>query len=213
MKFRQLTLDFTGLPPFFDFLIGRPFIGSRFVLIAMTQLILDSAGFEDRLSNMARQIAQRNGTGEHVLLVGIQAGGVRLAQRLSQRLQALWNHPVPFGMVDVSMHRDDIEAHGTPEVRPTEIPGDLSGKTVLLTDDVIFSGRTTRAALDALNDFGRPQKVQLAVMVDRGHRELPIMPDYVGLPVTTTLEQRVDVRFAEDAGRDEILLVPRPVGV
>jgi pyrimidine operon attenuation protein/uracil phosphoribosyltransferase len=143
------------------------------------------------------------------MLVGIQAGGVRLAQRLASRLESLWQRPVPHGVLDVSMHRDDIEAHGTALVRSTEIPGDLSGKTVVLADDVIFSGRTTRAALDALNDFGRPQKVQLAVMVDRGHRELPIMPDYVGLPVPTSLEQRVEVLFSEDTGRDEILLVQR----
>jgi pyrimidine operon attenuation protein/uracil phosphoribosyltransferase len=175
--------------------------------MAMTQIILDSAGFEDRLSNMARQIAQRNNPGQDVMLVGIQAGGVRLAQRLAVRLEALWKRPVPHGTVDVSMHRDDLEDHGTVVVRSTEIPGDLAGKTVLLTDDVIYSGRTTRAALDALNDFGRPRKVQLAVMVDRGHRELPIMPDYVGLPIPTTPEQRVEVRFQEDAGRDEILLV------
>jgi len=175
----------------------------------MTQMLLDSAGFEDRLANMARQIAQRNSPDDNVMLVGIQAGGVRLAQRLAARLESLWQRPVPHGVLDVSMHRDDIEAHGTVLVRSTEIPGDLSGKTVVLADDVIFSGRTTRAALDALNDFGRPQKVQLAVMVDRGHRELPIMPDYVGLPVPTSLEQRVEVLFSEDNGRDEILLVQR----
>lgn len=105
------------------------------------------------------------------------------------------------------MHRDDLGDRATPMMRPTEIPGDLTGKTILLTDDVIFSGRTTRAALDALNDFGRPKCIQLAVMVDRGHRELPITPDFVGLPVETQVDQRVEVLFVEDAGRDEIQLV------
>lgn len=175
----------------------------------MTHILLDAAEFQERLNGLARQIAERNANGSDVLIVGIQLGGVRLAHRLASKLSALWNRPVPYGVLDVSMHRDDLGDRATPLMRPTEIPGDLTGKTILLTDDVIFSGRTTRAALDALNDFGRPKCIQLAVMVDRGHRELPITPDYVGLPVETRLDQRVEVLFVEDAGRDEIQLVQR----
>jgi len=175
----------------------------------MTHILLDAAGFQERLHGLAQQIAQRNHRGADVLIVGIQLGGVRLAHRLASELGALWKRTVPYGVLDVSMHRDDLGDRATPLMRPTEIPGDLTGKTILLTDDVIYSGRTTRAALDALNDFGRPKCIQLAVMVDRGHRELPIMPDFVGLPVETRVDQRVEVLFVEDAGRDEIQLVQR----
>ena len=116
---------------------------------------------------------------------GIPEGGVPLAQRLSATLKSIWNHAVPVGTLDVSMHRDDLGQRAAPQVHPTVVPFDVTGKTVVFVDDVLFSGRTIRAAMDALNDFGRPSCIQLAVLVDRGHRELPIKADFVGKNVPT----------------------------
>jgi len=114
---------------------------------------------------------------------------------------------VPLGTLDVSMHRDDLDQRAAPKIHPTVIPFDVTGKTVVLVDDVLFSGRTIRAAMDALNDFGRPRRIQLAVLVDRGHRELPIKADYVGKNVPTALEEKISMRLVEtDAIRDEVIL-------
>src|SRR5690606_30992690 len=124
------------------------------------------------LTRVAHEIAERNENSREVVLIGIQRGGVPLAQRLSRLLQQIWAHDVPAGSLDVSMHRDDLDSRIAPPVWPTEIPFDVNGKTVVLVDDVLFNGRTIRAAMDALNDFGRPNRIQLAVLVDRGHREL-----------------------------------------
>ncbi len=113
---------------------------------------------------------------------------------------------MPVGSLDVGMHRDDLARNAAPNVRPTVIPFDITGKTVILVDDVLFSGRTTRAALDALNDFGRPRRIQLAVLVDRGHRELPIKADFIGKNVPTSMRERIEVRFQEEGGKDEVTL-------
>jgi pyrimidine operon attenuation protein/uracil phosphoribosyltransferase len=155
---------------------------------------------------MAHEISERNGARNNVALVGIARGGVHLARRLSGILEGLWQHPVPLGCLDVSMHRDDIDQHVTREIQPTTIPFDITGRTVVLVDDVLFSGRTVRAAMDALNDFGRPRAIQLAVLIDRGHRELPIKPDYVGKNVPTSLEQRVNVSLREEGGDEVVYL-------
>jgi pyrimidine operon attenuation protein/uracil phosphoribosyltransferase len=138
--------------------------------------------------------------------VGIQRGGVFLARRLAKILADIWGQPTPVGELDVGMHRDDLGQHGAPQMQPTVIPFDISAKTVILVDDVLFSGRTTRAALDALNDFGRPRRIQLAVLIDRGHRELPIKADFVGKNVPTAPDERIDVCFAEEGGVDEARL-------
>jgi len=136
----------------------------------------------------------------------VQRGGVHLARRLANILNGIWGHAVPVGTVDVSMHRDDLDEHVAPKVHPTEITFDINKKTVVLVDDVLFSGRTTRAALDALNDFGRPARVQLAVLVDRGHRELPIKADFIGKNVPTGANERIDVHLKEEAGEDVVYL-------
>ena len=128
-------------------------------------------------------------------MVGIQRGGVPLGQRLGALLTGIWGQPVPTGSLDVSMHRDDLDRRVAPNVQPTVIPFDVTGKTVVLVDDVLFSGRTIRAAMDALNDFGRPRRIQLAVLIDRGHRELPIKADFVGKNVPTAHTERVRVRL------------------
>jgi pyrimidine operon attenuation protein/uracil phosphoribosyltransferase len=158
------------------------------------------------LTRIAHEIAERNETGSDVVLVGIQRGGVPLAKRLDSLLGQIWGHPAPTGSLDVSMHRDDLDQRVAPNVHPTVIPFDVTGKTVVLVDDVLFSGRTVRAAMDALNDFGRPQRIQLAVLVDRGHRELPIKADFVGKNVPTARTESVRVRLAEMGRPDEVIL-------
>lgn len=158
------------------------------------------------LTRIAHEIAERNENSAEVRLVGIQRGGVFLARRLARTLEAIWNHPVQVGELDVGMHRDDLNQTAAPNMQPTVIPFDITGKTVILVDDVLFSGRTTRAALDSLNDFGRPERVQLAVLVDRGHRQLPIKADFVGKNVPTAPKERIEVRFQEENGQDEVSL-------
>jgi pyrimidine operon attenuation protein/uracil phosphoribosyltransferase len=169
-------------------------------------LILDAAAMRRALTRIAHEIAERNENSAEVALVGVQRGGVFLAERLAAILQKIWNHPVLVGSLDVGMHRDDLDRNAAPHMHPTVIPFDVAGKTVILVDDVLFSGRTTRAALDALNDFGRPRRIQLAVLVDRGHRDLPIKADFVGKNVPTAASERVDVRFREEGGEDSVTL-------
>jgi pyrimidine operon attenuation protein/uracil phosphoribosyltransferase len=173
----------------------------------ISTVILDAAALRRALARIAHEIAERNEHSAEVALAGIQRGGVFLARRLAAALLAIWNHPVPLGELDVSMHRDDLDHHASHiHMLPTVIPFDITGKTVILVDDVLFSGRTTRAALDALNDFGRPRRIQLAVLIDRGHRELPIKADFVGKNVTTSPSERINVRFQEEGGADEVTL-------
>lgn len=169
-------------------------------------VILDSAAMHRVLTRMAHEIAERNDSSQAVALVGVQRGGVDLARRLAGVLADIWGHPVPVGHVDVAMHRDDLDQKLAPKVHPTVIPFDINEKTVVLVDDVLCSGRTIRAALDALNDFGRPRRVQLAVLIDRGHRELPIKADFVGKNVPTSRHERVDVRLKEEGGEDLVYL-------
>ena len=168
--------------------------------------ILNPPALNRALTRIAHEIAERNESSSEIVLVGVQRGGVILAERLAQLLSHIWGHSVPAGRLDVSMHRDDLDRHATPNVHPTVIPFDVTGKTVVLVDDVLFSGRTTRAALDALNDFGRPQRIQLAVLIDRGHRELPIKADFVGKNVPTALSERINVCLKEDGGVDGVNL-------
>jgi pyrimidine operon attenuation protein/uracil phosphoribosyltransferase len=169
-------------------------------------IILNASAIQRALTRIGHEIAERNENSSEVVLIGIQRGGVPLAQRLSKILSQIWNHPVAAGILDVSMHRDDLDRRAAPTVQPTEIPFDVNAKTVVLVDDVLFSGRTIRAAMDALNDFGRPKRIQLAVLVDRGHRELPIKADFVGKNVPTSLHQNVVVNLAETGVSDEVVV-------
>ena len=169
-------------------------------------LILNAPAIQRALTRIAHEIAERNEAGSEVVVVGIQRGGVPLAQRLGALLTGIWGQPVPTGSLDVSMHRDDLDQRVAPNVQPTVIPFDVTGKTVVLVDDVLFSGRTIRAAMDALNDFGRPRRIQLAVLIDRGHRELPIKADFVGKNVPTAHTERVRVCLAEMGGADEVVI-------
>jgi pyrimidine operon attenuation protein/uracil phosphoribosyltransferase len=169
-------------------------------------ILLDLPGIERALARIANEIRERNDGNNNVALVGIPRGGVHLARRLAGLLAGLWAHPIAIGCLDVSMHRDDIDQRIAPEIHPTTIPFDIGGRTVVLVDDVLFSGRTVRAAMDALNDFGRPRAIQLAVLIDRGHRELPIKADYVGKNVSTSLAERVNVSLREDGGEEAVYL-------
>jgi len=173
-------------------------------------VILNAAAIHRALTRIAHEIAERNENSQEVVLVGVPIGGDDLARRLSAILQGIWQHAVPVGVLDVSMHRDDLDQRLAPTIYPTVIPFDVTGKTVVLVDDVLFSGRTTRAAMDALNDFGRPKKIQLAVLVDRGHRELPIKADFVGKNVPTSASEKIQLRLTESGSpQDEVILEKR----
>jgi pyrimidine operon attenuation protein/uracil phosphoribosyltransferase len=174
--------------------------------VAESTVILDAAAIQRALTRIAHEIAERNESASAVVLIGIPVGGDHLARRLSKILSDIWQQPVPVGILDVSMHRDDLDSRAAPKIHPTVIPFDVTGKTVVLVDDVLFSGRTTRAAMDALNDFGRPKKIQLAVLIDRGHRELPIKADFVGKNVPTADHEKIRVRLGENDGVDEVVL-------
>lgn len=169
-------------------------------------VLLTSTVLQRALTRIAHEIAERNEDSSQVALVGIQAGGVPLASRLARCLETIWHHPVPQGSIDISMHRDDLNQRGVREVLPTQIPFDITGRTVVLVDDVLYSGRTVRAAMDSLNDFGRPARIQLAALVDRGFRELPIKADFVGKNVPTARTESIRVRLQETHGVDEVVL-------
>jgi pyrimidine operon attenuation protein / uracil phosphoribosyltransferase len=171
-----------------------------------SKLIMNSSALQRALTRIAHEIVERNEKSREVVVLGIQRGGVHLGQRLAQALESMWSHPVPFGSLDVSMHRDDLDNRVAPHVHPTAIPFDLNGKIVVLVDDVLFSGRTTRAAMDAVNDFGRPRAMQLAVLIDRGHRELPIKADFVGRNVSTSPAERIEVHLKENGMEDAVYL-------
>ncbi len=168
--------------------------------------ILNAPAIQRALTRIAHEIAERNEDSAAVVLIGIPEVGDVLAQNLSAILAQIWKHPVPVGVLDVTMHRDDLDQRVAPKVHPTVIPFDVTGKTVVLVDDVLFTGRTTRAALDALNDFGRPKYIQLAALIDRGHRELPIKADFVGKNVPTAPTEKIKVRLTEAGHVDEVIL-------
>ncbi len=172
--------------------------------------LLDERGIHHALEAVARQIAERNaGVGE-VALVGIRTGGLVLAERLQRLLAEGAAEPPPLGAIDIALYRDDVfEGLPRPEVGSTELPFSLPGKIIVLVDDVLYTGRTVRAALQALTDYGRPRAVQLAVLVDRGHRELPIHADYAGLTVETTRDQSVRVLLGEPGQKDRVVLRER----
>src|SRR6516164_1478858 len=162
------------------------------------------------LTRIAHEILERTHGGEGVVLLGIPTRGVYLARRLATRIGEFEGTAAPVGSLDVTMHRDDLRLRPARALQRTQVPPDgVDGKTVVLVDDVLFSGRTVRAALDALNDLGRPRAVQLAVLVDRGHRELPIRADYVGKNLPTSYREMVRVLLTETDGEDSVLLGER----
>lgn len=171
--------------------------------------ILDSAAIERALTRIAHEILEKNRSLDGLGIVGIQTRGVPLAHRLRAKLEAIEGRAPSVGVLDINLYRDDLTRIAEhPVLRRTEIPFDLDDAAVVLVDDVLFTGRTVRSALDALMDLGRPRWIQLAVLVDRGHRELPIRADFVGKNVPTARSEQVDVRLAEtDGGADEVWVV------
>ncbi len=171
------------------------------------KVILSEEEIRRAISRIAHEILERNSGAAELVLVGIRSRGVPLAQRLAAKIGALEQNSVPVGQLDATLYRDDLHSRGARlNVQPTEIPGDITDRIVVLVDDVLYTGRTARAALDALLDHGRPRKVQLAVLIDRGHRELPIRADYVGKNVPTAREENILVRLVEQDGLDAVLL-------
>jgi pyrimidine operon attenuation protein/uracil phosphoribosyltransferase len=174
---------------------------------AEATIILDNAGVKRALTRIAHEIIERNKGVDDLLLVGIRTGGIYLAEELADRLREIEGVNVPAGSVDITLYRDDIKRHAEHmPVGKTDIPFSVEGKKVVLVDDVLFTGRTIRAAMDALMDYGRPKCIQLAVLIDRGHRELPIRADFVGRNVPTSLKENIVVCFDKGNHPVEVVL-------
>jgi pyrimidine operon attenuation protein / uracil phosphoribosyltransferase len=169
--------------------------------------VLDAAALERALTRIAHEIVEKSGGTEGLAFVGLHTRGVTLARRLAQRVTGIDGVTVPVGTLDITLYRDDLGLKADqPVVRSTDIPFAVKGKTIVLVDDVLFTGRTIRAALDAIMDHGRPRSIQLAVLIDRGHRELPIRPDYVGKNLPTSRRERVAVLLREHDGEDRVVI-------
>ena len=174
----------------------------------MPKQILDNNDIKRALRRIAHEITERNKGTKNLCLIGIQKGGVILANRLASQIESIENTRIEVGMLDITLYRDDFNIKkDQPIVKKTDIPFSITGKTVVLVDDVLFTGRSIRAAMDALIDFGRPASIQLAVLIDRGHRELPIRADYAGKNIPTSFNDRVDVILDEQNKEDRADLV------
>ncbi len=170
--------------------------------------VLDGQGIERALTRIAHEILEKTEGTAELALVGIRTRGVSLARRIAEKIRAIERVAPPVGALDITLYRDDLGLLAEqPKAKATEIPFPIMGKTVVLVDDVLFTGRTSRAALDALIDLGRPKLIQLAVLVDRGHRELPIRPDYVGKNLPTSRREAVAVLLKEHDGEDKVIIV------
>jgi pyrimidine operon attenuation protein / uracil phosphoribosyltransferase len=183
--------------------------------VSAGRVLLDAEGIERTLSRIAHELIERNDDLEQVALVGIHTRGVPLAQRLRRLVAERTGEELPVGQLDITFYRDDVQVrggeaplHAQPLVRSTALDFALEGMTVVLVDDVLYTGRTIRAAVEALFDYGRPARVQLAVLADRGHRELPIRPDYVGKNLPTSRDERIQVQLLEVDEVDRVLLIP-----
>ncbi len=177
------------------------------------KVILDAKGMDRVISRVTHEILEKNRGAEDLALVGICSGGVPLSKKIQEKIRAIEGVEVPAGYVDITLYRDDLSRAGyQPRLKRTEIPFSIDEKKVILVDDVLFTGRTIRAAMDALIDFGRPRNIQLAVLVDRGHRELPIRADYVGRNVPTSRNETVDVMIQGEPDTWKVVLNEGPDG-
>jgi pyrimidine operon attenuation protein/uracil phosphoribosyltransferase len=173
--------------------------------------VMDEVAIDRALTRIAHEILERHKGCQDLVLIGIRTRGIALAQRLVAKLRAIEGEHVPLGVIDVTLYRDDLRRRPDhPKVERTDIPFPLTDKRVVLVDDVLFTGRTIRAALDGLMDLGRPRSIQLAVLVDRGHRELPIRADYVGRNIPTAIQESVKVRLREEDGTEQVVILERP---
>ena len=169
--------------------------------------VLDEQGIDRALTRITHEILERAGGADGLALVGIRTRGVSLARRIAERLQTIEGVTIPVGALDITLYRDDLGLKAEmPVLRGTDIPFPVAGKTIVLVDDVLYTGRTIRAALDAIIDLGRPRMIQLAVLIDRGHRELPIRPDYVGKNLPTARREIVQVLLREHDGQDRVVI-------
>jgi len=181
------------------------------------KVIMTPEDIKRTLARIAHEIMERNKAIEHLILIGMHTRGVPLAKRLADNIEDFHESKIPVGALDISPYRDDLPSlNQRPNLNRTQIPADINGKSVVLVDDVLYTGRSTRAAMDALINLGRPQSIQLAVLIDRGHRELPIRADYVGKNIPSSRHERIQVRLEETDGIDEVAIIelglePTPV--
>lgn len=180
--------------------------------MAMRSQIIDKQGFERTLTRLAHEIIERNKGSETIAIIGIRTRGEFIARRLTKKIQEIEHKELQLGFLDITLYRDDLrEKLNQPILKGTEVSFDVTGKNIILVDDVLYTGRTVRAALDELVDMGRPATIQLAVLIDRGHRELPIKADFVGKNVPTSLGEEIRVLIQEVDGEDAVVLVQRGV--
>lgn len=172
------------------------------------KLILNQEDIRRALTRIAHEIVEKNHGCDGLVFIGLRTRGVPLATRIAAEIKRFEGVEIPVGTLDINLYRDDVlSLDWQPTVLPTVMPTDIAGKSIILVDDVLYTGRSTRAAMDALIDFGRPRSIQLAVLVDRGHRELPIRADYVGKNMPTAMDEEVEVRLKEVDGRDEVAII------
>lgn len=169
------------------------------------KILLNSEEVNKSITRISHEILEKNKDSKQIALIGIRTGGALLASRLQARMKEITKQEIPLGLLDITLYRDDLSEVGPqPDVRETSIKFDVTGKIIILVDDVLFTGRTIRCALDAIIDFGRPECIQLAVLIDRGHRELPIKADYVGKNIPTSKQEEVVVNLNENSGKEEV---------
>ena len=179
--------------------------------LKIKSMIIDEEGLQRTITRLTHEIIEKNRGTQNIAIVGIRTRGSTLAERIFKKIEQIEGKKVPFGNLDITLYRDDFRTRlKQPVVQMTDIHFEIKEKDIILVDDVFYTGRTTRAALDALMDFGRPASVQLVVLIDRGHRELPIRADYIGKNIPTALGEEVQVRFRENDGEDCVLLVEAP---
>lgn len=169
-------------------------------------VVMDDVAMGRAITRIAHEIIERNKGTQELALIGIRSRGIYIARWLAEKFHEIEGVEVPVGMLDITFYRDDVALHPQVEARSTEIPFDVTGKTIVLVDDVLFTGRTVRAALDALMDLGRPARIQLAVMIDRGHRELPVRADYIGKNLPTSMKEQVKVNVKEVDGENSVVI-------